>query len=244
MLTVWKRELKQFFYRWNGYVFLALFVMMTGLFMLVYNFYYGYTGFEYPLNFLCVTVAALLPLLTAPLFREERKSGMERFVSMLPISDAALVWGKYLALLSLLAALSLGLCICPLLLSVYGEVNLAAAFGGIFAFFCIESVIVTAETLVALLLRHRISVWLVSYALLVALVGLGLLATLLPHTAEKILQYCSVFGAYTPFLFGLFDLRAIAFCMSATVILALLLSILARRAYRSSSMGADKEGAR
>lgn len=223
MLAVFRREWKQLLFRWKGYVFLSLTVMMTGLFMLMYNFYYGYTGLEYPLNFLCVTVSFLLPILTVPMFFEERQTGIGRMLGTLPVSDRALVMGKYSALTVWLLTVSLCMGFFSLILSGYGTVSYATAWGGIFAFFCVIWTMMTIELFVSLTIRRKWLVWVVSYLIPVFLVGMGYVSSYLPDAVGDCLRYLSVFGAYTPFLYGLFDFRSVAVWLSVSLFFVFLL---------------------
>lgn len=230
MSAVFRREWKQLFVSWRGYVFLALTAMMTGLFTLVYNFYFGYNGFEYPLNFLCVAVALLVPMLTLSMFSEERKTGVGHFVATLPVSDRALVMGKYLALLAFLAVVSLCMGLVPILLGLYGTVSYATAFSGLLAFFCIITVMMTVELFVSLMIRRRWLAVCIGYLIPVALVALGYLSSYLPEWPGEAVRYGSIFGGYMPFLYGLFDARSLVLWLSVALLFLLLLIWFADRA--------------
>ena len=220
MIAVFRREWKNLFCRWGSFVFLGLFWSLTGIFMLVYNFYYGYTGFEYPLYFLSLCFAALVPVVTVPLFFEERREGVGRFLRMLPISTRDVVIGKYLAVLAFLGLVTVGMALCPVLLRMYGEVSYATAYSGVLAFLFLEWTIVSLNFFLNLMLRNRALLWIVSFLVPAVGVGIGYLARLLPEGAETVVSYASVFGAYVPFLYGMLDWRALLLWGTMAIVFA------------------------
>lgn len=222
MTAVFRRELKSFFCRLSSYVFLGLFLCTVGLFMLLYNFSYGNTGFEYPLSMLCVSLAMLLPLISNGIFVRERHRDVERFLGALPISPMDLIAGKLLAMLSVLGLLTLGLGICPLILNSYGEVYFKTSYAALLAFFLIGSAFLCIDFFLALTVRSRTLLWTLSYAIPVAMIGVGYLSQYLPHSVANVVSYLSFFSGYTPFGLGVFDLRSVAVWCSVSAIFIVL----------------------
>ncbi len=234
MIAVLRREWKSFFCRWSGYLFFGIFWALTGMFMLVYNFYYGYTGFEYPLAMLNVCFSFVLPLVTVPLFREEKKEGVSRFLGMLPLSAKALVWGKYFAALTMLGIVSVGMALCPMLLRIYGEISFATAYAAVLAFFLLGWALLSVEIFLSLMIRNQKVLWFVSYAVPVGLIALGYLANLVPGQLGELVSYLSLFGAYSPFLYGLLDGRSLVMWGSVIVVFTVLTLRFAMRIRKGS----------
>jgi len=218
MIAVFRREWKSFFSRLSGYLFLGILVMLMGIWMLVYNFYYGYTGFEYPLAMLNVSLALLLPLITVGLFQEERRGGVRRFLRMLPLSEGDLILGKYLYLMTILGAVTVGMAICPFLLRMYGEISYAKAYCGVLAFFLIGWAFLSVEFFLSLMIRNQLTLWIVSYCVPIVGVALSYFAKSIPGVFGEVLTNVSLFGAYTPFLYGLLDLRSVSLWISVALI--------------------------
>ena len=222
MSAVFRRELKAFFCRVSSYIFLGLFLCLVGLFMFLYNFYYGNTGFEYPLSMLCVSLALLLPLIVSPLFVQERASKTDRFLGMLPISCTDIVMGKYLSTASLLGILTVGMGIFPIILNTYSKVYFPTSVAGLLAFFLIGLAFLSLDCFLALMIRSRTWLFVVMYAIPVGLIGIGYLAQSLPYSVAKALEYISVFGAYTPFGAGLFDFCSLGIWISISAVFVVL----------------------
>lgn len=222
MISIFRREWKNHFCRLGGYLFLGILFALTGVFMWVYNFYYGYTGFEYPLAMLNVGLAAVLPIVTVPLFAEERNESVSRFLKMLPIRKRDVLWGKYLSVLALLLAVMVGMLLCPNLLHAFGEVDFLIAYSSVLAFFLLGWALLSMEIFVSLMIEHKILRWTVSYGVPVALLGLGYLANVLPDAIGNVVRYASLFGAYTPFMYGIFDWRSVSLWISVAAVFTVL----------------------
>ena len=229
MIAILRRELRALFSRLTGYLFFGCFVALTGVWMLVYNFSYGYTGFEYSLAMINVSFALLLPLVTVPLFFEERRGGVCRFWHMLPISAYGLVWAKYLITLFSLLILTVALALCPLALGLYGNVSMGTAYSGLLAFFLMGCAWVSVDVFLSLILEKKAVLWAVSYGVPVLAIAFGYLAKLIPGVAGDAISYLSMFGAYTPFLYGLLDLRSLVLWISVALIFTVLTAIFAYR---------------
>lgn len=222
MISIFRREWKSHFYRLNGYLFVGILFALTGVFMWVYNFYYGYTGFEYPLAMLNVGLAAVLPLITVPLFEDERKESVRRMLKTLPIRNRDLLWGKVLSVFALLLLVTVGMLLCPNLLNLFGDVELLTAYGAVLAFFLLGLALLSVEIFISMMLSNRILRWAVSYGVPTVLVGMGYLANVLPDGIGNVVRYGSLFGAYTPFMYGIFDLRSVVLWLSVAAVFTVL----------------------
>lgn len=135
MTAVYLRELKSYFTGLTGYIFIALTLVTVGLYALMMNFTMGYANFEYALSSASFIHLLLVPVLTMRSFSEERKNKTDMLIYSLPLRIGGVVAGKYLAMVTILAIPMVIMCVYPLVLSLYGPVRFAPAYGSIFAFF-------------------------------------------------------------------------------------------------------------
>ena len=233
MTAVLRRELKAFFCRLSSYIVLGLFVASVGLFMLLYNFFYGNTGFEYAMSMVCVSFALLLPLAVIPLFAQERRCKLDRFLGMLPISSRDLVMGKYLAMVSILGILTIALLICPLILNAYAQVHFPTSLSALAAFFLMSLTWLSIDCFLALMIRSRWLLWVLSYAIPALMIGVGYLTQFVSHGMATVLNYLSIFGGYTFFGLGIFDIRATVIWCSVTAVLVVCMIRFSDRICRS-----------
>ena len=97
MKAIFNREFNSYFTSMLGYVFLTIFLLLTGV-----MFYVVYIRFMTArmTNFFSIVnnwALFLLPLLTMRLFSEDRKQKTDQLLLTAPISTKEIVFGKYLA---------------------------------------------------------------------------------------------------------------------------------------------------
>ena len=135
MIAIFKRELSSYFHNAVGYIFGAFVLLFAGIFCMVYNLQYAYTNFEYALSGMSFVFLIIVPVLTMRVLAEERRQKTDQLLYSLPISMAQVVMGKYLAILVTFLIPMVIISVYPLLLSAYGNVNMAEAYGCLVGFF-------------------------------------------------------------------------------------------------------------
>lgn len=136
MMTICQRELRALFRGLWGWIYIAGMCLAFGIAASYYSFYGGSVLIPYILIFGEYAVIPLIPCLCAAVGSRDRRDGSDAWLRTLPLSTAATVGGKYLALLYVMA-LPLGiLCLLPVLFSLYGAaVDMAASYVAIGDFF-------------------------------------------------------------------------------------------------------------
>lgn len=135
MQAIYKRELKSYFGGMIAYIVIALIIAFVGFVASVINLAGGYPNFEYsfsePYTIMALIIA--LSLLTMRSFSEEKHEKTDQLLYSLPLKMRDIVMGKYLAMLTVYLIPMVILGIWPLILSIYGEVNLLQAYSTVFA---------------------------------------------------------------------------------------------------------------
>ncbi|MBR5868021.1 MAG: ABC transporter permease [Clostridia bacterium] len=149
MLAIYQRELKSYFTGFIGYVFVAFILLFGGIYTMVINLSNGITNFEYVLGNMSFVFIIAVPVLTMRVFAEERKQKTDLLLYSLPRSMTSIVLGKYLAMLTVLAVPMLVMAVYPIILSMYGEVNMAVAYSAMLGFFLMGSVLIGIGMLVS-----------------------------------------------------------------------------------------------
>ncbi len=222
MIAVFHRESRAFLHSPMGYLFFALFVLSSGLFVTTYHFYYGSSALEFTLTYIMVCMALLMPLLVFPLFSASKVQRERALLRQLPLSARDVFLGKYLTALLMLGLSCLILSLLPLLFSLYGSVNFLTAYAAIFGFFLFSHTLLTVNLFLSITLRKKAIGIIVSYGVTVVAYLLGFLSTLAPDLLSEILRYLSLFEVFTPFIYGVLDLRAVVFYLSVSALFFLL----------------------
>lgn len=97
MLSVLKKELKNYFYTPLGYIFIGVFLEVSSLIFYLYTFQYGEVNFAYVFYNSAIILTFVIGILTMNSFAGERKNGTYQLIMTSPKSTTAIVLGKFLA---------------------------------------------------------------------------------------------------------------------------------------------------
>jgi len=103
MLAIYKRELRSYFITPIGYVFIVVFMIMSGLAFSFTTLKLGSSDvstYYIALMFFCII---LVPLLTMKSMAEERRSKSDQMLLTYPVSITSVVLGKFFAMLTVYA---------------------------------------------------------------------------------------------------------------------------------------------
>lgn len=137
MGAIYCKEIRAYFHSITGYIFIAVLTALTGLFHYVYNYSSGRASFRYPLDGVLTLFVLLLPLITMRIMAEENRQKTEQLLYTSPVSIPKIVIGKYLSMATLLGICCVYFMVQPVILSRYGNVNLASDYITLLGFFLI-----------------------------------------------------------------------------------------------------------
>ena len=138
MFSLYKKEIKAFFSSIIGYIIIATFLIITGLFVWVFpNFYnvfeLGTADLQGLFDLARYLFLFLIPAITMRAFSEEKKTGTIELLFTKPLSDNQIIGAKFLACSTLLV-----IALLPTLVYVYaiwhlgdpvGNIDLGSTFG-------------------------------------------------------------------------------------------------------------------
>jgi ABC-2 type transport system permease protein len=106
MFTLYKKEVSSFLNSLLGYIVIAVFLLVNGLFLWVFPLEFNILDFGYANLDGLFTLAPfvflfLIPAITMRFFAEEKKSGTLEMLMTKPITDLQVIMAKYLAGLTL-----------------------------------------------------------------------------------------------------------------------------------------------
>ncbi len=97
MLSVLKKELKNYLYTPLGYIFIGVFLEVSSLIFYLYTFQYGEVNFAYVFYNSAIILTFVIGILTMNSFAGERKNGTYQLIMTSPKSTTAIVLGKFFA---------------------------------------------------------------------------------------------------------------------------------------------------
>ena len=155
MRAVFRHELSSYFTGLSGYVFGAFLLLFAGIYTMAYNIKNALSNFEYVLSGMSFIFLIIVPILTMRVLAEEKRQKTDQLLYSLPLTMTQVVMGKYAAMLVMLLVPLAIISIYPLILSVYGNVNLAAAYGALTGFFFLGAALLAVGTFVSSLTESQ-----------------------------------------------------------------------------------------
>lgn len=155
MIAVYKKELRTSFTGMAAYVFIAFVLVFAGIYTMLYNLSNGYPNFEYVLQSMSIIFLIAIPILTMRSIAEERRQHTDQLLYALPLGMTRIVLGKYLAILTVVAVPCVIMGFYPLLLSQYGQVSFATAFGALTGFFLLSAALAAIGLLISALTENQ-----------------------------------------------------------------------------------------
>jgi ABC-2 type transport system permease protein len=133
MLAIFKRELRSYFVSPTGYVFLGLFLLLSGIFFAFGTILSGNSRFPDFLRSIQFVFLLAVPVLTMRLMSEETRQKTDQLLFTSPIPLREVLLGKFFAALTIFA-IALAVCLCySVVILAYGDLNametLSAALG-------------------------------------------------------------------------------------------------------------------
>ena len=235
MLSIFKRELRAYFTGVVGYVFLVIFLAMAGV-VFCYTTLFAMSA-DVTSYFVAMLLfsAIILPILTMKSFSEERKLKTEQLLLTSPVSITGMVMGKFLAAYVMFAGALLFTSLYFLILVPYAiTFRLAMLLGNVLALLLVGAVFISIGLFVSSLTENQLSAAVGTIAIILGFLGVGLLSSLVPteYSIRYVLDSVSVFGRFTAFTSGYFDISALVFYLSLSALfLYLTVRIYDRRRY-------------
>ena len=156
MIAIYKRDLKGFFTGMMGYVLLAFFLAVGGLYFTVMNLMSGYPDLSYTLYNNLFVLLVLVPLLTMRSFAEERRARTDQLLLTSPVPLWRIVLGKYLAVLSVFGMAVLVFALYPLIMSRGGAVSYCQSYAALLAFFLLGAACIAIGVFLSSLNENQI----------------------------------------------------------------------------------------
>ena len=155
MGAVFRHEIRSYLHSMTAFLVAAFLLEFVGIGCVLYNIQAAVANFEYALQFICVGMTIIIPVLTMKTLAEERKQKTDLLLYSLPLSSSQVIVGKYLALLVIFMAPMCIVAIYPLIFSAYGEVSLLTAYGSIFAFVFMSAALIAIGMFISSLTQNQ-----------------------------------------------------------------------------------------
>lgn len=194
MLAIYKKELRSYFTSMIGYVFIAIFLIIVGIWFFAQNLNNGDAKFEDTLSAISFLTIMLTPILTMRLMAEENKQKTDQLLLTSPLGAGAIVIGKLLAVITIFGAGLAVTCLYPLILSKFGIVHFGATYAGILGFLLLGAAYLSIGLYISSLTESQVVAAVISFVVFIFTLVMDGLASMLPTGNQ------AAFGVFTVIL--------------------------------------------
>ena len=164
----------------------------------------------------------IIPLLTMKLIAEERFSGTMEFLKTSPVTNTAIILGKYLGALVFYTILIAATLVYALILAYFSKPDIAAMATGYLGIWLEGAFFIAIGLMTSSWTRNQILAAMTSYVLILSLYFSLTIVKFLPATAKKIVNYASCMNHLQNFAAGIISTADLVYFLSGIVFCLLL----------------------
>ena len=215
MSAIYRREVGAYFHSMIGYVYMAVLLFFNGFYFMAYNLNYGYTHYAYALYSQVVVLLLAVPILTMRSMAEERRSRTDQLLLTSPVTLWGIVWGKYLAMVTVLAVPMVVSALCPMILAMCGTAPLTADYAALLTFFLLACVFAAVGLFLSSLTESQVIAAVGTFAALLILYLWDNVADFLPGVLGELAAGFSFTAPMDNIVnYSLFDLGGVVLYLS------------------------------
>lgn len=233
MFAIYKKEMRTYFTTPLGYVFIAVFLAVSGFIFAVSTLQSQTSDISGYFQLMIFGYIVMIPILTMRSFAEERRSRTEQILMTSPVSITGMIMAKFLAAFTMFFMTILASCLYYIPLTQYGEPNVAKAVGCFIAMLLIGMCFIAVGIFVSTLTESSVTASIGTMGILVGFAGAAIFNNLIDtYVIRYILSWVSIYNRYVNFTYGIFDIAATLYYLSITAIfLFLAVRVYERRRY-------------
>ncbi len=220
MLAIYKREMRSYFTGVIGYVFLVLFLAIGGAVFCLTTLFAMSADVTNFFLYMLIFSAVILPLLTMKSFSDERKAKTEQLLLTAPVSITGMVFGKFLAALTMFGGALLVNSLYFLILYRYAELKTAVLLGNVLAIFLVGMTFISIGIFVSSLTENQLTAAVGTMAIILVFLAIGIVNAFLPSAfwLRYVFNCISIFTRFQNFTNGIFDLSSILYYLSVSAV--------------------------
>lgn len=218
MFAIYKREMRSYFISPIGYIYLAIFLAVSGLIFSLTTLLQGAgSNISNYFTYMLISFFIVLPLLTMKLFADEKKQRTETLLISAPVSTTSMVAAKFFAAFSVFMigfAVSL-INLIPFFAYASGNPDWQTILGSLLGLILIAAAFIAIGVMVSSLTENQLVAALGTMGIIFVFVMISFFnGSIDSYFLRSILSWISVMDRYTMLTVGRFDVSAIVYFIS------------------------------
>lgn len=227
MKAIYKRELQSYFHSFLGSLFIGATLILIGIYFSVYDLFMGYPYIGYALSSVVFLFLISIPVLCMRILAEERHQKTDQLILTSPVSVGSIVMGKFFALSTIFAIPVLIISLYPVIMRLFGTVDLGKSYLAILGFFLYGLACIAICVFVSSLTESQVIAAVLSFGVLFLGYIMSALCSMISSTGNlltKILGAFDMVGRFDDLLNGSFHLTSVVYYLSV-IILSLIFTV-------------------
>lgn len=228
MKAIYKKELKSYFTSIIACLYIAITILASGIAFIICNLktsdtVANNTELEKVITIMSIVFLVAIPILVMRSFSEERNQKTDQLLYTTPISIGKIIFGKFFAILTIYILPFIVMCVYPLVLKHYGDVNLKLAYANIAGLALYGIVLIAVCMFISALTEMQVISATISAVVLAIswCIGYFNLTSYISKEGNILTKIISCFDTYSPLrniCSGLIDLKDIVFYVSIIIL--------------------------
>ncbi|MBQ8161410.1 MAG: ABC transporter permease subunit [Clostridia bacterium] len=218
MKVIWKRELQGYFYTPVGWVFVLVFLLLSGVMFSLQIL--GQRSGDLPtfIGQMSYLWMILCPILTMRLMAEEKQRGTDQLLLSSPVSQTGIVAGKYLSALTVMGITMLLSLVYPMIIAIWGTLYAGEMMVGYLGLFLEGCAFLAVDLFVSGFAGGQVTAVLLALMANFLLWMLDMIASVVPGWIGRMLDFISLYTRTEPFLMGQLSFSSVIFEVSVIVL--------------------------
>jgi ABC-2 type transport system permease protein len=216
--TVAKREIKTYFNSPVAYIVVTVFMLIAGYLYWSQLFLEKQAELRYYFTLTPLIFTFIVPAITMRLIAEEKGSGTLEMLITMPVRDWEVVFGKFLAGLTMLAAIVGMTCFYAISLALLGPVDKGPVLTGYLGLLLMGGAYVAIGVMASSLTRNQIVAFILAFAISFALFIFGQVVQYAPDWISPVLAFLSMGNHFESLSRGVIDSRDVIYYVSVMVV--------------------------
>ena len=220
MLAIYKRELRSYFVTPIGYIFVAVFLVASGLIFSYCTLQQGSSSsVSTYFTMLLIIYIIVLPLLTMKLFADEKKARTEQLLLTSPVSLMSMVCAKFFAAYTVFGITYLVSCFGFIALYQFGSPSTAILIGSSIAILLAGAACIAIGVFISSMTENQLIAALLTMAVIILFVLASVFNSYIDnYVIRSILSWVSIMDRLSNFTYGYFDVNALIYYISITFV--------------------------
>lgn len=223
MYAIFKREFKTYFSSPLGYVFLAVFYVLAGLFFVINNILSGTANMSGVFSSITIICIFLVPVLTMRLLSEDKKQKTDQLLLTSPVSLGNIVLGKFLAAFAIYAIGLSCTVVYAFVLAVFVNIEVWVIVGSLFGMLLLGASFIAIGMFISNLTENQLIAAVLSICVILGLYIVNSLSGVISNPIlAALLSAISIYSRYINFSMGIFNMSDAIYYLSVAAIFGFL----------------------